>query len=519
MGKVDSYNIEFGYELLSALPYAYELSLKGELESTRSGIDTECLYYFSPNHIINKNKRSWYNTKTAREQGLPYTTIHKSEQPNKIFPPYKEIYKNKTYKYKKPTLCICNRYNKEWDTNPINYFDEEILDWMFSNLKDKYEIIYFPVNLPEELQDNAHSLHLKDNEVAKKHGVTLFTDLRKGKSWNKTMLKVFANCKHYITMNGGYSILASMFSGTNIIYSKPSETGLTPETREIRLKSFWRWYPNINDVRTLHVPSYEDLKKKVKSIYIDENPCLNILIRTHRPNYLSQCMKSIDKQTYDNINIVFICDSKAGIESTREYNGRLIVIPKITEHKEKPEGEEYGKPFPYNIYLDIAQKKVDGYICFLDDDDKFVSQYAAETIIDNAQKNKLLVWKVDFNGKGVIPSNTFGKEIRLFDITGIGICYHSSQIKWTDWTGWKRADYRTAKKLSDKLGVIWIDNILTGLQDTAGMGVKRDKKKQDNKYKLIYPDGTQIEQYFTEIEALQFTETFKRQNICMTIID
>ena len=78
---------------------------------------------------------------------------------------------------------------------------------------------------------------------------------------------------------------------------------------------------------------------------------------------------------------------------------------------------------------------------------------------------------------------------------------------------------RTAKKLSDKLGVIWIDEILTGLQDVAGMGVKRDEKKQDNKYKLIYPDGTQIEQYFTEIEALQFTETFKRQNICMTIID
>ena len=30
---------------------------------------------------------------------------------------------------------------------------------------------------------------------------------------------------------------------------------------------------------------------------------------------------------------------------------------------------------------------------------------------------------------------SLGKEIRLFDITGIGICYHSSQIKWTDWTG------------------------------------------------------------------------------------
>ena len=45
MEKVDSYNIEFGYELLSALPYAYELSLKGELESTRSGIDRKTTFY------------------------------------------------------------------------------------------------------------------------------------------------------------------------------------------------------------------------------------------------------------------------------------------------------------------------------------------------------------------------------------------------------------------------------------------------------------------------------------------
>ena len=44
------------------------------------------------------------------------------------------------------------------------------------------------------------------------------------------MLKVFANCSHYITMNGGYSILSSLFQGTNIIYSKPGK----PEAKEIK---------------------------------------------------------------------------------------------------------------------------------------------------------------------------------------------------------------------------------------------------------------------------------------------
>lgn len=515
---VDSYNIEFGYELLSAIPHAYELSLKGELEGTRSGFDTEPLYYFSPNHEINTNKRSWFNTEQARKEGLPYTTIHKSEQPNKIFPPYKEIYKNNTYKYNKPTLCICNRFNKEWDCRPINYFDENILDWLFTNLKDKYEIIYFPVSIPEELQDNAHSMELNDIEVAKKHKIKLFTELREGKNWNETLLKVFANCEHYITMNGGYSIMASMFSGTNIIYSKPSN-GFTPETREIKLKSFWRWYPNINDVRTLHVPSYEDLKAKVKSLYIDKKPCLNILIRTHRPNYLNRCVKSIEKQTYDNINVVFICDNIQGIESTRKYNGRMVEVKKTDSKKEKPEGEQYGKHFPYNKYLELVQKKIQGYIMFLDDDDKFINDTSAEEIINAANEDKLLLWKVDFNGNGIIPNNSFGKEVELFDVTGIGMCYHSKHIKHTDWSEWKRADYRTAKKLSDKLGVIWLDKVLTVLQDSVGMGIKQDLKDTQNKYSVVYPDGTKTEQYYTQQEIKLYSETFKRQNICITIVD
>ena len=41
---------EFGYELLSSVPYAYNLFLKGELEETISGFDTSGLYFFSPKH-------------------------------------------------------------------------------------------------------------------------------------------------------------------------------------------------------------------------------------------------------------------------------------------------------------------------------------------------------------------------------------------------------------------------------------------------------------------------------------
>lgn len=510
---VDSFNQEFGYELLSAVPYAWELHKKGLLTETRSAVGSEPLYYFSPKHTINPEPRSWFNTDKARKHNLPYTFIHQYEQPDKQFPPYAEYYANTEFVYDKPILCICNRYNVEWSYKPINYFDEEILDWMFSELKTRYEIIYFPVDLPDWLEDNAHSMHLDDRGIATKHGIKVFSEMLKGRSWNEVLLMVFANCKRFVTMNGGYSILASLFSGTNIIYSKPGK----PQAKEIQYGSFWRWYPNLGNVRTLHVPSYEELKVKIQALYIDEKPCLNLLIRTHRPNYLRQCMESVSMQTYPNLNVVFICDSQKGIEGTRGYPGRVIRIKKEHNEPVKPDGEAYGLYFPYNSYLAMAQQKVTGYIMFLDDDDRFTRSDSAEVIMEHVQEDKLVLWRVNFNDAGIKPDYSFGKSVTLYDVTGIGIAYHSSKTQFTDWTPWKRADYRTAKSLERVLNVEWIDEILTGLQDKPGAGVKRDltKLKRAVKYRITYPSGEQVIQYFCDAEAELIKNNLKRNGTCI----
>jgi hypothetical protein len=312
--KVDSYNIEFGYELLSALPYAYGLHLEGKLTETISGFDTKPLYFFSPKHTERNEprERSWFNTDNARKQGLPYTTIHRPERPKLNFPNYKEIYANDIYKWEKPTLVIANRYNREWGCDPINFFDEAILDWLFENLKHKYEIVYFAVDLPEEYQDNAKPRHLDDREVAYRHNVKVFQDIR-GESWNKSLLQIFANCEHYITMNGGYAIMASLFTGTNIIYSRRDGRAHSFELYD-HINSFFRWYPNHNNLRTLLVESYTVLKKKIQAIYIDELPTVNIITRTsNRPNAFAFCYKSIEAQNYPNINLVVTTDEQGGV--------------------------------------------------------------------------------------------------------------------------------------------------------------------------------------------------------------
>jgi len=503
---VNSYNIEFGYELLSAVPYSYELYLKGELEGTISGVGSEALYYFSPKHEINPSQRSWFNTKTARDNGLPYTFIHQPEQPDKKFPPYKEHYANKEFKWDKPTLCICNRYNVEWGYKPINFFDLEILEWMFSNLKD-YEIVYFPVSLPSELHDNESPLNMKDIPLARKYGVKVFTDF-KG-DWNTNMMKVFSNCEHYITMNGGYSILASMFSGTNLVYSLRGQV----EARELKIDSFDRWYPNINNVRTIHVPTYDDLKKKIESLYILKEPCLNILIRTFRPNYLRKCLSSIDAQTYENINIVLICDRDP--KFTREYKARCIEVKPVSQ-TEKPNGDEYGRFFPYNRYIDEVQQKVKGFILVLDDDD-YLKPDSVSRIMSNVSKDTILLWKVDFNAVGIIPRN-FG-YIGICDVSSIGFCYHTDHIKFTDWSEWKKADYRTAKKLSEHLKEKWLDEVLTGIQDVAGGGTKKDlaSESENVHVRLVFPDRI-VENWFGKKEFEEIKNVFKRNGICIELM-
>lgn len=468
---VNSNNIEFGYELLSAVPYAYGLYLKGELEETISGLGSEPIYYFSPKHTINGEPRSWYNTDKARQDGLPLTFIHKPERPDLTFPPYREAFKNGEYKWRKPTLCICNRYNREWGQDPINYFAPEMLEWLFSNLKDKYEVVYFAVSIPKDIQDNEPPIELNDVEITRRHGIKIFQDI-KGESWNESMLKVFANCQHYITMNGGYSIMASLFGGTNIVYTRN-----TPKhTKELDCKSFYRWYPNHSDQRTTVALTFDELKAKVKATYIDELPTFNIIVRTSkRENAFSVCMKSIAVQDYPNINVIVVTDESEGVIYSRKYEARHIHIDRSKiKVKPQPESEEYGKPFICNEYVDIVQQKLSGYIMFLDDDDMLCCADAVSTIAKYAKKNALMVWRTDMNDGRVIPNGNFGKSIKLFDITGIGMCYHSDHIGLTDWSQWKRADYRTAKKLSEKLPVVWIDSILTKLQFKSGMGNQTD---------------------------------------------
>jgi hypothetical protein len=234
---VNSHNNEFGYELISVIPYAYWLHEKGMLQKTISGFDTEPLYYFSPNHEINPEPRSWHN---INKLDTPNKHIHRRTLDTRQFmpPPYKKIYSGH-YDF---DIVVCNRYYNEWTAvpelnKPINYFDLDFLSELFTRNSNK-NIAYLNVHGFKNHYDHAGCLDLGDYEFCSQFGnVTHIKDLVED-SLNETQLKVMASANKFYTLNGGYAILASYFGGTNYIYTNPVTINGRVRPREVETGDF-----------------------------------------------------------------------------------------------------------------------------------------------------------------------------------------------------------------------------------------------------------------------------------------
>jgi glycosyltransferase involved in cell wall biosynthesis len=481
---VDSNCPEFGYELLSAIPYAYNLHLKGELQETISGFDTSCLYFFSPKHTESDCKRSWDNMTKLWNEKFPNITIHRPQLDWDLFspPPFKEYYQDKMIKFEKETIVIFNRYNMEWGKSPINFLDADTLDKLFGMLSNEYQIVYINLNKGEKYFDGALPMKLNDDEVLNKYpNVYSLYDLLEmypNISINELQLRVFANCSKYISSNGGQLILSAYFGGENIIFSKTCRE-LNPN-----VNSFYKWYHKLGDGVFQHVDNYDDLIELVRQKWVLKKPLINILIRTsNRPNYFENCVKSIYEQTYLNWNIIIGVDDVNTLKYTQSAKGRDIVYD-YTNIKipNPPNNIDYGIKFKYNSYLNDLQNEVnDGYIIYLDDDDKLHNQNSLLTLTDVIKNDDVFViWRVKFPNRLVPSDENFGKPPVCKDISGIGYSFHVKNKEM--WEPYKRGDYRVANTLYHKIpNTIYLNEIITELQRDIedGMGLKDDIKKSD----------------------------------------
>ena len=241
-------NPEFGIELALTVPYAYDLHLRGELETVITSRGMKPFYYFCNDVREDFDMRTIDNA-AAGLNTIPNNWIHgvnPLEEPAVLNyddwtpPPYKEFYKNDEFVFDgKPIVFITNKYNLEHGEPPLGFFDVKCLYDIFSYLTSKgYCVIYKrATNKEEEFaidQNEIGSIQqgyeniladvdgigvISDRELPKyMDDVWLFDDMPTEYSYNETQLKIMANSDYFITVCGGNSILSSLFGGTVISY-------------------------------------------------------------------------------------------------------------------------------------------------------------------------------------------------------------------------------------------------------------------------------------------------------------
>lgn len=473
--KVDSGNTEWGYEYFAAIPYAYWLHTQGELDGTRSGTGSEPFYFFSPDHEINPEPRSFYHTAEAAKL-IPNMWLHKPKHDWSKWkmPPYKEHYGKRAIVFDKPTVVIYNRYNLEWDRPPINFFSLPVLRGLFKMLLPEYEVVYFNVRGQEVLEDNAHSMELGDYDMIRSEfpQVRIIHDLiqEHGEDYNTVQLRVFAGCQKFITMNGAPCMMASSFGGENIIYSK--------ECKELwpSVNSFHNWYWRFGNSHIRVVNTHADLIAMVRSAWVDKEPLINILVRCHqRPKGLDRLRDSIVSQGYRNFRIIASYDDEPTWRYVLKYPFTKIECRPEPMPPRPKDSEAYKHYLSPNSYFNELYKLVQGgYVMFMDDDD-IIEPGALHRIAAEAKEDELLLWRVAERTGRLIPSDENMGSIVAGDISGIGICFHSKHIPLAQWEPWRRGDYRIIKSLASALDCKWLSDVLTR------MGSREDGKTFDVK--------------------------------------
>ena len=261
MKTVDSHNIEFGYELLAVIPYAYYLHTQGELKQTISGKDTQNLYYFSPRHIINPARRTYNNMKYL---DVPNKNIH---NPNFDFsqwtlPPYRGEFYQQRIEFKKPTLIISNKYNVEWGEPPINYIDLHTLERLFYLLNDKYQIVYNHMTSPMGFDDTVDSLDMGEMDMVNNFAgvLTMQKLMEQHKTdYNTLQLRIYAACSRFISVQGGSSIFSSFYGGKNLIFARKGF--------ELANGTYKKTYTRLSDSQIFLAHSWQELYNMAGQIF------------------------------------------------------------------------------------------------------------------------------------------------------------------------------------------------------------------------------------------------------------
>jgi len=170
---------------------------------------------------------------------------------------------------------------------------------------------------------------------------------------------------------------------------------------------------------------------------------INILIRTsNRPEYFENCIKSIFNQNYINFEILICYDKDESINYLKNYDDydNVQYFPVYSTSNER---------YKYNLYCNELLKKVkEGYIIFLDDDDKFCHNDCLKIINNYIDKNLLVIWKYFRPDKIIYPKNE--KTITLGEIASSSFILHKDMTINCFWWDKRNGDFHFISEVYKK---------------------------------------------------------------------
>lgn len=269
--EVDVVN-EFSIEVVLYVCFVYAVHLRGEDVRVRTYAGMDPFYYFlPPDRIVVRNEVRKWVTPTQRDKHLceknEYSpTLHKC--PLWKPPPFKEYYKNDEFVYDKPVLIICNKYNTEWGRMPINFIPTSVLFDVVDMLQPRYHIIYIRQHHnkvhPGYSVDDGKVMDLKDIETLRRKNVAIFDDLIQNDPYNLTKLRLFANCDHYISVQGGNAHLCAFFAHKLLI--------LHVAGPELRSGVYDGWYKSFRECVSISIVTQPvDLLPRAQEIWQNDD--------------------------------------------------------------------------------------------------------------------------------------------------------------------------------------------------------------------------------------------------------
>ena len=124
----------------------------------------------------------------------------------------------------KPLFIIHNKYTTEWDGPPVNFIPEVVVHDLCNRLDPHFTIVvvhpsssapgYTPDNQGGQLSNpNLTSAFAYDGLLT----IQVLLALNSAMDYNTIQLALHDGCKHFVSVQGGSSRMASLFGGTNVV--------------------------------------------------------------------------------------------------------------------------------------------------------------------------------------------------------------------------------------------------------------------------------------------------------------